>query len=353
MPKIMISGVGRSGTTSLYAPLYNITQSQKTDWTYFYEPYLWDFDGEGNYQEIRKRFTTTSALSAEGIYYHRSTPLFLRKNNAMNSQFVDKIFNANDSNVLAKFIRASGRLEAYLEHAPDIKVVHVCRNPIGTINSALGFFSFFGDEFHASDKPRFVREVLDNFDVGLDPTKTRDEVQWSVHWWRFMNKAALHAKERHPERVILISQEQMRNDFDACMSHLCKYFNLDYSIRDEHNQENRIVGPITERINLNRQQFRTLLPEYEEYWTVMFPKFEKVVQFDIEKERETLFDWFNNARHEAKPFSMAVNPDLSPLTIRRMLYDTTRELEKLNSLRHSSLMHRAHLKLKKLRKSRR
>ena len=49
-------------------------------------------------------------------------------------------------------IRGCGRLEAMLTLLPDLKVIVITHNLVDTVNSGLGMFSFFGDEFHPSDK---------------------------------------------------------------------------------------------------------------------------------------------------------------------------------------------------------
>ena len=161
--QILISGVGRSGTTFAYDVLLRAAKAENSKPLGRYEPFLW---GEPTWDrapsEIGGLFGSTSSMSSIGLANHLTAPLFLRDAGGLDTQFLDSVF-PQGQDVIAKFIRASGRLAAFLRSRPNLKVVHIVRNPLDVVNSGLNYFSFFGAEFHPSDLPRFNRETAGEF----------------------------------------------------------------------------------------------------------------------------------------------------------------------------------------------
>ena len=73
MAELLVSGVGRSGTTALYDFLTRYFEYQGVKSTSFFEPFLWrlkdrEFD--------KSEFKSTNALNITGMCAHCTLPLF-------------------------------------------------------------------------------------------------------------------------------------------------------------------------------------------------------------------------------------------------------------------------------------
>jgi len=156
--RIAVSGIGRSGTTLIYQQIAKLLLLADRRVNFRYEPYLWNIrspEAKGNPFDM-------SQLHHFGLMVHTGVPLFLEGGHPLHDPFVDHLFDAPwDRNPqqgpdahLTKVIRGSGRLRSYLARFPDLRIVACLRNPVDTINSSLGMFSFFGEEFHPDDRPR-------------------------------------------------------------------------------------------------------------------------------------------------------------------------------------------------------
>jgi hypothetical protein len=317
MPHMMISGVGRCGTTALYDGLHSAVLAQWPDCRLHYEPYLWTLGGPDRFASWRHRFQSTSALSVEGIYYHKTSPLFLRADQPPHAQFVERIYGRSTPNVLAKFIRASGRLEAFLRHSENLKIVHVCRDPIPTISSAIGLFSFFGDEFHPTDKTRFLQEVTARFGTAPRREEIRDEVDWSLLWWSFMTRAALEAKQQFPERILIVAQEQLARGGAAVTARIGAYFGIMHELGEPGRVNASADGWRGTPTNLTRDEFARLLPAHESYWSEIYPKTEQIVSINVEEtSNATKQAYETSVRPDASRRAEAILSDSSPLVVR-------------------------------------
>jgi sulfotransferase family protein len=279
--KIMISGVGRSGTTALYRIVQTLLRSNGMNPRCVYEPYLWRPDVfehlDVDDQAFVLTFNSTSSLSIEGMYAHAQTSLFARSNPPEQAAFIDQLF-AGEGPTLVKIIRGSGRLEAFLAARSDLKIIHIVRNPMDVVNSVLGQFSFFGDEYHPSDKPRFVRQVRERFGDAL-ARSARSEVEWSALWWRYMNRAALEAKARFPGRLLAVSHEALRSSPAVFVQRIATFCGLDWQDFDIAHAT-RTSGSSGGTVKLDARAILALKPHDEHYWCNILPSLHCGIDFD-------------------------------------------------------------------------
>ena len=214
--RILVSGIGRSGTTLIYQQLAKLLLLETPAVNFRYEPYLWNIATPG---------TAGNGFGPEqlhhfGLHTHLSTPLFQTGPHDVHDRFIDMLFAAPADDdparmpdaYLAKVIRGSGRLRAYLARYPDLKIVICLRNPADTINSSLGMFSLFGEEFHEDDRPRF-RDTLERQGRLTRPLPdARCAVEWYSAWWRVFTEASLAVARDFPGNVFLFCHEQFRQN---------------------------------------------------------------------------------------------------------------------------------------------
>jgi len=212
MKKILVSGIGRSGTTLIYQQLAKLLLVENLKTNFRYEPYL---------RDIKQPIVRNSPFGMEqlnhfGISTHLRTPLFLQDATAEHSRFLETLFAApydGDLTVtpdayLTKIIRGSGRLRAYLSHDPDLKIIGCLRNPFDTINSSLGMFSLFGEEFHKSDRARFRQERSARGHVEKLPPDTCNSIEWLAAWWLDFTQETLAVAAEYPDNVFLFCYEE-------------------------------------------------------------------------------------------------------------------------------------------------
>jgi len=224
--RVLVSGIGRSGTTLIYQQLAKLLLLDSRKVNFRYEPYLWNIRtpySKGNPFDM-------SQLHHFGLQTHCSAPLFLDGEHPVHDSFIDHLFNSKwdgDSkqypdSYLAKIIRGSGRLRSYLKRFPDLKIVACLRNPIDTINSSLGMFSFFGEEFHPDDRPRFRSEIEAR---GMDVSQLNIpdlRIEWYAKWWRAFTEETLAVANEYPDNVMLFCYEAFQkspaDSLEALMS---------------------------------------------------------------------------------------------------------------------------------------
>ncbi|MEM9410324.1 MAG: glycosyltransferase [Planctomycetota bacterium] len=227
--RVLISGIGRSGTTLLYQQIAKCMLGQFDQLQFRYEPYLWSIDSPS----AKGLPFDMSQISHHGVSVHKSTPLFLVDENEEHDKFIDSLFhcsNFNDSNssgYLTKSIRGAGRLEAYLRKYPDLKIAACLRNPIDTINSSLGMFSFLGHEFHADDCDRLFDELKAARNSCVDSRKTDERptlMEYSTWWWRSMTEETLRVAEKYPSNFYLFVYEEFSENPEKVTSELADFF---------------------------------------------------------------------------------------------------------------------------------
>ena len=190
----------------------------------------------------------TSALHARGMFTHQEINLFETEPSPLFEAFLDTVF-APDTNSLAKCIRASGRLEAFLKGRDKLKIIHIVRNPLDVLNSSLTHFSLFGSEFHPSDEPRFDHQARDLFPQLYNQKAEQTEAEKHLQWWRLMNEAALDTADKYPDRVLIIAHEHLTASSTLVMKMIAAFLELDEHIFDDL-ELNESVGPTTPDLTL-------------------------------------------------------------------------------------------------------
>ena len=225
--EVLVSGVGRSGTTALYDFLTRYFEHQGITSRSFYEPFLWRL----NDREFKQptKFGSTNAISVNGMATHCALPLFSVDTYApkLFGEFLDKI--KKDPNIdiwFCKCIRASGRLRWFLESQPSLKIVCIFRNPVSVLNSVLERFSFFGDEFHPSDAKRFYDELKALSLIEEQAIPTQEHMRL-LDWWKYMNLSMAQLKDRYSDRLLFLSQShwmpiRKKSICKYCTSSVCR-----------------------------------------------------------------------------------------------------------------------------------
>ncbi len=266
--RILVCGIGRTGTTLIYQQLAKLLQLNSLKVNFRYEPYLW------NIQSPRAKDNpfNMSQLHQFGILAHTTTPLFLDGADPIHDSFLDHLFNEtwdHDSkerpdSYLTKVIRGSGRLRSYLKRYPDLKIVACLRNPLDTINSSLGMFSFFGEEFHADDRPR-LREELEARGEDISQLDIPDlSIEWYAKWWRVFTEEILAVAEEYPNNVMLFCYEAYQRTVRDTLETLMDFVGT-------HNLGifmglNKPAGPSINSTNLTQYDIKVLSP-HSEYYT--------------------------------------------------------------------------------------
>ena len=266
--EILVSGVGRSGTTALYDFLTKYFEAQGIRSKSFYEPFLWGLEDREFVQPAA--FDTTSAISIRGLATHCSIPLFAGEISVPKQfkEFVDQLRPQPNSEIwFCKCIRASGRLRWFLDCLPSLKVICIFRNPVSVLNSVLERFSFFGDEFHPSDTKRFYAELRD---LGLirESSIPKSEHLRLLDWWKYMNLSMMQLKGHYPESLYFLSQESLDAEPQKSYSEILRFVGLDtpsnlrsFARYDAHTAGNRLgPGVLNDALPYLDWYFRELLP---------------------------------------------------------------------------------------------
>jgi hypothetical protein len=324
-----VAGVARSGTTAIYEALQSLTRKARPKFSYFYEPYLWGPPTWGpRFRDLADAFTTTNSIHAHGLLRHLATPLFIteaQEQSTCHSAFVRGLFEEGRSS-LVKIIRGVGRLRTYLDVCPDVKLVLVLRNPLDCVNSILGNFSFYGDEFHPSDLPRF-REQLEG--LGRPQPAFRSECEAATAWWYEMNEAALRSLETHQERVFVAPYEAYTADHAATWEVLGEFLSLNLKGKIPASLDEP-VGQITSRINLGADDVAHIAP----FQTAYFDLIRRISDIPIGMDARAAFEKIGQKYQDVAPgsFLPEIPRDASPLRIRALL---TRERGARDSAPHA------------------
>jgi hypothetical protein len=336
----LVAGVGRSGTTALYEALQNGARMLRQPFRCFYEPYLWGPPTwKDPFSKVGDAFERTSAIDPRGLRTHLATPLFITEQSARNGThafFIDRVAPAG-SNALIKVIRGCGRLSDYLELRPRLKVVHIIRNPLDCVNSVLAQFSFFGDEFHPSDLPRFLQELA------LDPAPELDiESKAAGLWWLEMNKAALKTAAAFPDRVLTVPYEAYRQDRRRALARIARF--LDVSVDVSALELDRPSGRVTSEVQLRSRDVAALRAHNDWYLAEVAASPFWDGGADMADLSDQILGRYQQVAEGA--FAPDVPRDLSPIHLRGMLARQRQRFEKQlaqarSAARRSDLGHAA------------
>lgn len=235
--QMVILGVGRSGTTAIYSLLQTILKEQCPKAVdYVYEPYLWDRATFNKPYEaiLAEDWQKCGSLSLEGMYHHKKTPILVDNVETVDTGamcFAQSVLTPSDKTerVLCKMIRANGRLDLLRTVAPEARIVVIIRHPVDVINSSINFFSFFGDEFYASDYDRFIAEVKRSYgDLAFEgmSLSTREEREYA--YWYFSNRFLVDRVAQNRDNVFPIVYEDYLDRPAVVIQQLCEFLGLEF-----------------------------------------------------------------------------------------------------------------------------
>ncbi|HYD49549.1 MAG TPA: hypothetical protein VEB21_14430, partial [Terriglobales bacterium] len=219
----------------LYRQIGQMIRSAFSAPRYRYEPYLWRL----NVAHPSDAGFGPADLSPFGMHAHRATPLHLDGRHKVHNAFIEEVFGKrpmmdgdpdSPDAWLVKVIRGSGRLESYLKALPDLKIVICTRNPIDTLNSSLGMFSFTGEEFHESDAPRLVQEARRHCrHIAVQDHETASHLAISALWWRACTEWSLDVAARYPDRCHIFRHEAFSINRNAEIDRLARFLGFSSS----------------------------------------------------------------------------------------------------------------------------
>lgn len=268
--KILIMGVGRSGTTSLYALLQKILEGVAPgNIDYVYEPFLWDRNALNKPYENIEEWGRVESISVDGCFYNKSIPFFCSEAESIDErsrQFLKELLIASDDKaiVLNKMIRANGRVDLIRELAPDTKIIFMIRNPVDSINSSINMFSFFGGDFYKSDFDDFIHEVKSVFSKDLIEFDRFSEEQKEFLYWYYMNLSFLRAYEGNKNNIYPIVYDEYLENRAGAISDLCDFLGVDFDESYVRESEKK-VGPSHSSSNLTSSGFDYIFNKLDLY----------------------------------------------------------------------------------------
>ena len=273
--KILVVGVGRSGTTAIYSLLQRILESTNPgSIDYVYEPFHWDRATFNKpFSKLNGQFQRISSLSVEGIYHHKSMPLFCDDHSQIGTDtqsWLKSLLQPNGTNThsLIKSIRAGGRLPAIKQLSPELKIIALFRNPLEVINSSINMFSFFGDDFYQSDYERFIAEVKQRESAqSIIASEKRVEREYS--FWRHMNEQMAEDATAKKLDILPVIHEQYISQRELIVREICNHVGVEFNPAFvEYASES--VGPTTEKKNnLTAQEYLFLEKQLDSYQSMV------------------------------------------------------------------------------------
>lgn len=273
--KICIFGIGRSGTTSLYSLLQKIMEYNFGDSIdYVYEPFMWDRDTfNRKYEHVSSYWPKVTSLYIDGLYHHQRLPLFINDFSQVepaSENFVKNLLTPREgkNHLLMKSIRMNGRFEFFRQLNDDIKYIFIIRNPFDVVNSVLPIFSFFGEEKHKDDWPRFVNHI---FQIYHEYPLGKDRIQKQFQYWYYMNRFFLENVKADSPDILLLSHEHFILDTQAVLRKICDFIEIAYSDQFLDFAKKR-VGVSTKKIFLDAvdiKKYREYLDHYYK-WIASF-----------------------------------------------------------------------------------
>lgn len=253
--KILINGVGRSGTSFLTETVKKIIYHEKNiKPNCIYEPFLW---GEPtwniDYEKQNYLYTKMSSISYEGVFNHQELPLYIDDP----KQFIDnlylrKILDMGEINII-KFVKGLGRIKLFHAMEPSAKHLFIMRNPIDNLNSVVSHGSLLGDEWHKSDDKKMYKEFKKiNYKTNNNEDSSLFEKE--LDWWYSMNEFYLKETSKLDLDVLYLTFENLVNNFESSIIKICKHLGVNFN-KNYLNLLNKQRGSQTKKKLLNKKNF--------------------------------------------------------------------------------------------------
>jgi hypothetical protein len=273
-PRSIISAVGRSGTTVIHNLLLEIySDLYGEDYDQLYEPFLWDSAALRDYPRITERealFGDMDSVSAEGVYYHTLLPLFIDDIDAVHVPVPLKKYLLENSKrpLVAKFIRANGRLPLLDQLYRDARFIVLIRNPLDVANSVVTRFSFFGEENHKSDFPRFRQDIERVFGIKIPADAVHLPAAYKAALWcHFMNLFVVRHAQGKPNYLTIV-YEAFRGNSEATARDICTHLGVPYKDSYGLATSSPVGRTSTGQPNLTKSDVDSIMPLFNEYWAM-------------------------------------------------------------------------------------
>jgi hypothetical protein len=285
--KVLVMGVAGSGTTAIYSLLQKMLQHEYPDAVDFvFEPFLWKRDVfNKSYEEVEGELSLVSSIDIDGVFFNKKIPLFsgavahtkpsvlsklikmnFRRNKPVRAEGLDNLSIeyidsslspiSKNMHLLCTTTRGNGRLELIKSIVPDVKIIFVIRNPVDVINNIIDKASFFGDDFHESDFPRFLEEIQRSEGQAMEkkfPLDTKEER--AAAYWYFMNQAAIRAYQNDSTNIFPVVYEDFIDKKQPYIDGLCDFIGLN-KVEEYNSYKVDITCSIDNEIsNLTKQGF--------------------------------------------------------------------------------------------------
>ncbi len=234
----------------------------------WYEPFLWDknvFNRDFNL--VRQAFGQMDSISVEGIYQHQKLPLFIDSPGPfLPNRYLDELFlpGQDDRHLVAKFIRANGRIRLLNAACQGILFVFIIRNPVDSVNSIMGRFSYFGGEFHHDDYPRFLEGIRHRYPVPDPATGDPGDMERELMFWYYMNRYALETFALEHIPVYRICYEDFLARPGRVLQGLTEF--LGYPYHEKYlSLAGEKVGTVTAGPELTQGELSLMKPYWERY----------------------------------------------------------------------------------------
>ena len=228
--KILINGVGRSGTSFLTETIREIVYQEKKIEPYcIYEPFLW---GEAvwniDYMKENHLYEKMSSISYEGVFNHLTLPLYINDPEKFtDNTYLRKILNMSEINII-KFVRGLGRIKLLHAMEPTAKHIFIIRNPIDNMNSVISHGSLLGEEWHRNDDKRMYRELKEmNYKTNKNDESSLFEKE--LVWWYSMNEFYLKETSKLDIDILYLTYENLIKDFESSIKKICNHLEINFS----------------------------------------------------------------------------------------------------------------------------
>ena len=284
-PSIVILGVGRSGTTALYSALQNVLYGCFDGLVKsIYEPFLWEWTVfNKRLNAITDEFTYMSSVSYQGIAKHHQLPMLISEEMVAQyktDEFLCELFKLDSGcqALIAKLIRANGRYHLLRSILPDAIWITMMRNPLDVVNSSAAMFSFYGEDFHASDYERFCLEVEQWYGPASLNLPRVTVIQKHAFYWYFMSRVLLE-ESIGDNRVFPLLYEQYRLDQTEFINDIVNKLGIKMTSMLMTAPQKK-VGPSYSSVNLTKDEILGLqvyMELYQELLNTYFPDTANIV----------------------------------------------------------------------------
>lgn len=273
--ELILYGVGRSGTTALSSTIQKMLSFIYGDSFYLiYEPFLWDPNTlNRDVRELTEKFSFMSSTNVTGIYANKVLPLLHIKNPQTCFEALDENVKQYLKNIcikppdkkflFSKMIRGNGRALLFNYLNPKVKNIFVIRNPLDVINSVIGFFSFYGTDFHASDYERFYQEAINLYGDYAKTFPVSTHIQKEAFYWYFSNKTFLESMS-NKSNVLMIAYDDYIQHKSEVLASVSNFIGIETndSILEGANKN---VGHITKGLNLSVEDYKHMLFYHDKF----------------------------------------------------------------------------------------